>query len=75
MTAVVAGASELSAGTFATFAYAGAAIWVCCFLTIGYAFGDQWRGLAADLYRHPLIACLLAVVATGGFAYWSFRRR
>ncbi len=50
-------------------------MWVCCFLVIGYVLGDQWRGLVANLYRHPPIAYLLAVVATGGFVYWKFRRR
>ena len=75
LTAVVAGASKLPGATFVTFAYTGAAMWVCCFLVIGYVLGDQWRGLVANLYRHSLIAGLLAVVAAGGFVYWKFRRR
>jgi membrane protein DedA with SNARE-associated domain len=74
-TALVAGASKLSVGTFMVFAYAGAALWVSCFLTIGYVVGDRWRELVADLHRHLLVASLLVVALAGGYAYVKARRR
>ncbi len=75
LTAIVAGASKLSVGTFMTFAYAGAALWASCFLTLGYVVGDRWRGLVADLHHHLLVACLVVVALTGGYAFWNSRRR
>jgi len=49
-------------------------LWVCCFLTIGYVLGDQWRGLVADLHRHLLVAGLVAAALAGGDLYWKTRR-
>ena len=68
VTAVVAGASKLHVRTFMVFAYLGAVLWVSCFLTIGYVFGDEWTKLAADLHRHLLVVCVIAVVLAGGYA-------
>lgn len=74
VTALVAGASKLSVGTFMVYAYAGAALWASCFLTLGYVVGDRWRELAADLHRHLLIAGLVVTVVAGGYAYVKARR-
>ena len=68
VTAIVAGASKLPVGTFMAFAYAGAVLWVSCFLTIGYVLGDEWRGLVGDLHRHLLIVGLMVVAVAGGYA-------
>jgi membrane protein DedA with SNARE-associated domain len=75
VTAIVAGASKLPVGTFMAFAYAGAILWVSCFLTIGYVLGDEWRGLVADLHRHLLVACVVVVALASGYTYWKARRR
>ncbi len=75
VTAVVAGASGLPVATFMAFAYAGAAAWVLCFLTIGYVLGDQWRGLVTGLHRHLLAAGLIVAAIAGGYAYVRARRR
>jgi len=75
VTAIVAGASKLPVGTFMTFAYAGAVLWVSCFLTIGYVLGDEWRGLVADLHRHLLVASLVVAAVAGGYTYVKARRR
>ena len=74
VTAIVAGASKLPVGTFMTFAYAGAVLWVSCFLTIGYVLGDEWRGLVADLHRHLLVASLVVAAMAGGYTYVKARR-
>lgn len=74
-TAIVAGASKPSVGTFTVFAYAGATLWVCSFLTIGYLVGDHWSRLVADLHRHMLIAGLISVALVGGYIYLKARRR
>lgn len=75
VTAIVAGASKLPVRTFMMFAYAGAVLWVSCFLTIGYVLGDDWRGLVAGLHRRLLVACLVVVAVAGGYTYVKVRRR
>jgi membrane protein DedA with SNARE-associated domain len=74
VTAIVAGASKLPFRTFMAFAYAGAVLWVSCFLTIGYVLGDEWRGLVADLHRHLLIGSLVVVAIAGGYTYFKTQR-
>jgi membrane protein DedA with SNARE-associated domain len=73
--AMVAGASKLPVVTFMEFAYAGAALWVSCFLLIGYVLGDDWRGLVISLHRHLLAAGLVLAAVAGGYAYFKARRR
>jgi membrane protein DedA with SNARE-associated domain len=68
-TALVAGMSELEYGTFARFAYAGAAIWVATFLTVGYFVGENWKAAMALVERYTL-AFAVAVVAAAGLVWW-----
>jgi membrane protein DedA with SNARE-associated domain len=75
VTAIVAGASKLPVATFMAFAYAGAVLWVFCFLAIGYLLGDEWRGLVITLHRHLLAGGLILAALVGGYAYFSARRR
>lgn len=62
-TALVAGMSELEYGTFARFAYAGAAIWVATFLLVGYFVGEHWRAAMALVHRYTLLFAAAAAVA------------
>jgi membrane protein DedA with SNARE-associated domain len=75
VSAILAGASKLSVGTFVLFAYAGAAIWASCFLTIGYAVGDHWRTLLADLHRHLRFSGFVLGVILAVYVYVRARRR
>jgi membrane protein DedA with SNARE-associated domain len=68
-TALVAGASELEFRTFARFAWSGAAVWVACFLAIGYFVGENWQRAIALVHRYTLAAVLLALGAIILFAY------
>jgi membrane protein DedA with SNARE-associated domain len=70
VTALVAGASGLPAWTFAVFAYAGALIWVTCFLLIGYTVGDEWRRLAADLHRQATAVIGAGVLVVIAIVLW-----
>lgn len=72
-TAIVAGLSELEYRTFALFAYAGAAVWVATFLSIGYFVGENWRATIALLQHYTLIATLILVIAAA--VAWMLRRR
>ena len=74
VTAILAGASKLSVGTFMAFAYVGAALWASCFLTIGYAVGDHWRRLLADIHRHLMIGGLIVGAILAGYVYMQARR-
>lgn len=75
VTAILAGASKLSLGTFMAFAYTGAALWVSCFLTLGYIVGDRWRGLVADLHCHLLVAGLVGLGLSAAYTFVKMRRR
>jgi membrane protein DedA with SNARE-associated domain len=73
LTALVAGASGLSAWTFAAFAYAGALVWVSCFVVVGYTVGDEWSRIAGPLHRQITAAAGVAVLIVLAVVLW--RRR
>ena len=70
-TAIVAGTSKLELGSFALFAYTGAAIWVSTFIFIGYHFGRQWGEILAEVERHLEVASIATGVVV--VAYLTFR--
>jgi membrane protein DedA with SNARE-associated domain len=71
VTAIIAGASGLPTRAFALAAYAGAVLWVSCFLLIGYGLADEWRTILADVHRY---AVLLTVVAAAGVTAYLLLR-
>lgn len=71
-TALVAGMSHLRYRTFALFAYAGAALWVSTFLTLGYLFGESWEHTSATVHRYTLIATAVGAVIAA--IVWLIRR-
>jgi membrane protein DedA with SNARE-associated domain len=73
VTALVAGASGLSAWTFAVFAYAGAVVWVSCFVLIGYTVGDEWPRIAGQLHRQITVVAGIALLIVLAVVLW--RRR
>src|SRR5690242_16727655 len=44
-TAYAAGIAEVRPPMFAVFAYAGAALWVTAFLSLGYFLGERWKSV------------------------------
>jgi len=72
-TAVVAGMSGLRFRRFAIFAYAGAALWIATFLTLGYIFGERWEHTNEVVHRYMLIA--MGVIATMLLIFWLVRKR
>ncbi len=72
-TALVAGITAMKWRTFAVFAYAGAAIWVAAFLSLGYAVGDRWQQTSESFHRYFLIGGAVVVI-TGSIA-WLARGR
>jgi membrane protein DedA with SNARE-associated domain len=73
-TALVAGMSKLEYRTFAGFAYAGAAIWVATFLSIGYFVGENWRAALALVHRYTL-AFAATLVLAAALVWWLRRLR
>jgi membrane protein DedA with SNARE-associated domain len=73
-TALVAGISRLEMKTFAAFAYAGAAIWVGTFLTLGYFFGENWQVVDKLLSRYTLPFMLVGAVICA-LLWWALKRR
>jgi membrane protein DedA with SNARE-associated domain len=72
-TALVAGTSELEFTTFAAFAWSGAAVWVGCFLTLGYVVGENWVHAMALVHRYTAAVVAAAVVIL--LAAWWLRRK
>ncbi len=75
-TALVAGMSGLEFRVFAPFAYVGAAIWVACFLSLGYWFGENWHSIVLLTHRYTVTAVLLlcGIAAILWFAANRMRR-
>jgi membrane protein DedA with SNARE-associated domain len=73
VTALVAGASGLSTWTFAAFAYAGALVWISCFLLIGYTVGDEWQRFAGPVHRQITAGAGTALLIVVAVVLW--RRR
>jgi membrane protein DedA with SNARE-associated domain len=72
-TALAAGISRLPYWQFARFAYAGAALWVASFLTLGFFVGENWRNVLEVVHRYVLLVSACALLA--GVVFWYFRRR
>ena len=71
--ALVAGMSKLRYRRFAIFAYAGAALWVASFLTLGYVVGENWPAVMAAMHRYTL-ATLVTLVAAASLV-WLIHRQ
>ena len=72
-TAVVAGASKMSARHFAMYAYTGGLIWVVCFVSLGYFLGDQWERVGHTLHLGSLT--IAGVVVLGALLWVWWKRR
>jgi membrane protein DedA with SNARE-associated domain len=68
-TALVAGMSGLPFRVFAPYAYAGAAVWVAFFLTVGYVVGENWRA-ALRVIHHYTSAFVVLLLLAGGILWW-----
>ena len=71
-TALVGGTAELEFGPFALFAYAGAAVWVAFFLTLGYVVGENWHRTSEVFNRYAVVFTIFAVIIT--IVIWSIKR-
>lgn len=60
VTAIIAGTSGLEYRRFAAFAYGGAILWVCTFVSLGYVFGDRWEEAERAIHRHLVTATIVA---------------
>jgi membrane protein DedA with SNARE-associated domain len=78
LTAIVAGTSGLPVWTFGTFAYAGAAIWVGTFVSIGYFFGDKWNQVFEVIHAHLKTAGWIAAAVVAMYLlirFYLWRRK
>ncbi len=61
-TALVAGTSKLELRNFGAFAWSGALVWVCTFISIGYFLGEQWQQVFTTIDRHIKMAGIGIIV-------------
>lgn len=73
LVAFVAGSSKLRPTVFASFAYTGALLWSCSFVTLGYFLGEQWAETSPTIHRLSVIAS--GTVLTCAIIYVIVRRR
>jgi membrane protein DedA with SNARE-associated domain len=73
VTGIVAGASGLHYGIFATFAYLGAALWASLFILLGWYVGERWHSIVALFHRGAVVAAGVAVLSVA--AYVLMRKR
>jgi membrane protein DedA with SNARE-associated domain len=76
LTGYVAGASELSFGSFALFAYSGAFCWAAVFITLGFVLGEEWNRVLDGLDETTiLVIALVVAVIVAYFVVGYIRRR
>ena len=76
--AIFAGTSGLSWPKFAMYSYAGAAVWVSTFLTIGYFVGEKWEMIAEQVHHNlSKVSVVVLSIAALYFLYrwWMNRQR
>ena len=75
--AIFAGTSGLKWPSFALYAYAGAALWVTTFLTIGYFVGDKWEVMSEAVHHNLTLISVVVLSLAGAYLlhrWWSNRR-
>lgn len=75
LTAIVAGASGLSFGSFVAYAWTGGLCWAAAFLTLGYYIGADWRRIAELVHRDLLIASLVVLGVAAVYALFVWKRK
>ncbi len=69
-TAYAAGMSCLEAPQFALFAYSGGAVWVSCFIGLGYFLGERWQAVQKQVDRYMLGASMAAAIVIAAYFVW-----
>ncbi|MCH5584232.1 DedA family protein [Shimazuella sp. AN120528] len=73
VTAIYAGISRWSYGTFFLYALTGSIIWVMVFVNLGIFFGEHWKEYT--LLLHKSIFWLILVIILIGFVVWMIKKR
>jgi membrane protein DedA with SNARE-associated domain len=47
---------------FARFAYSGALLWSCSFITLGYVLGEEWKQLSQQLHLVLVIGATMVLL-------------
>ncbi len=73
-TAIVAGASGLSFGTFVAYAWSGGFLWAAGFLTLGYFLGENWRRVADLVHRDLTMVSLVILAGVAVYALFRWKK-
>jgi len=69
-TAYAAGMSGLEAPRFSAFAYSGGAVWVTCFVGLGYLLGERWQTVEKQIDHYLLGVSITAAVLIAAYLAW-----
>jgi len=72
---VSAGATRLRYPVFALIAYPGGALWVICYLAVGYWLGERWVYASRAIGRGVEAAASLAFGLLAAYVLWRLARR
>ena len=75
LAALTAGTTRLEYGTFALFAYSGAALWVSSFITLGYFLGEEWHLVTTEVQKYLWVAVGMAAGLVLLYLLWRQIRR
>ena len=76
-TAYAAGMSDLEPNIFIRYAYAGAALWACTFIGLGYLLGERWKAVQQNLDHYLIGGAIAGAILAVGYLVWLkwFRNR
>lgn len=74
LTGYIAGISQLNYRRFAFFAYSGAILWACSFISLGRLLGDQWESLLPLIHRYTLAFILGFLLLSGSIVILKYRQ-
>jgi membrane protein DedA with SNARE-associated domain len=69
-TAYAAGMSNVEPHQFGLFAYSGAALWVGCFISLGYFLGERWSAVEKDIHRYLVVITIGAAILLAAYLVW-----
>ncbi|MFV9511773.1 DedA family protein [Tepidibacillus sp. LV47] len=73
--AIFAGISNWSYGTFALYAFPGGLVWVLVFVNLGYFLGEHWHHLYKIIHHYMRIALIIVIIGAIFWGYFIYKKK